>query len=85
MSSQDEGSTTTSQTLSVTNCTGFQSLKEYKYKLCSLVYKCLHQLAPQYRVEMCKVVSVHPGRRTENENIDILAAQFCSVQPENLE
>ena len=34
-----------------------------EYKLCSLVYKCLHQLAPQYLVEMCKVVSVLPGRR----------------------
>ena len=34
-----------------------------EYKLRSLVYKCLHQLAPQYLVEMCKVFSVLPGRR----------------------
>ena len=34
-----------------------------EYKLCSLIYKCLHQLAPQYLVEMCKVVSVLPGCR----------------------
>ena len=34
-----------------------------EYKLCILVYKCLHRLAPQYLVEMCKVVSELPGRR----------------------
>ena len=34
-----------------------------EYKLCSLVYKYFHQVAPQYLVEMCKVVSLLPGRR----------------------
>ena len=34
-----------------------------EYVMCSLVYKCLHQLASQYLVEMCKVVSVLPGCR----------------------
>ena len=34
-----------------------------EYKLCILVYKCLHQLAPQCLVEMCKVASELPGRR----------------------
>ena len=28
-----------------------------EYKLCILIYRCLNQLAPQYLVEMCKVVS----------------------------
>ena len=34
-----------------------------QYKLRILVYKCLHQLAPKYLVEMCKVVSELPGRK----------------------
>ena len=34
-----------------------------EYKLCILNYKCLHQLAPQHLVEMCKVVSKLPSRR----------------------
>ena len=34
-----------------------------EYKLCILVYNCLHQLAPQYLVEMCKVASELPGCR----------------------
>ena len=59
-------------------------------------YKCLHQLAPQYLVKMFKVVLVLPGRRNlrsasrgtltelRTKTIDIRAAQFCSVRPENL-
>ena len=39
----------------------FSIAERIEYKLCSLVYKCLHQLAPQYLVEMCKVVSILPG------------------------
>ena len=35
--------------------------KRIEYKLCIFVYKCLHQLAPQYLVEICKVVSDLPG------------------------
>ena len=38
-------------------------IERIEYNLCSLVYKCLYQLAPQYLVEMFKVVSVLPGRR----------------------
>ena len=29
-----------------------------EYKLCSLVYKCLHQLSPKYLVEMCNWKSI---------------------------
>jgi hypothetical protein len=33
-----------------------------QFKLCTLVYKCLHQQAPVYLTEMCVPVSTHPGR-----------------------
>ena len=34
-----------------------------EYKLCSLVYKCLHQSGPLYLSEMCNFVSDLPGHR----------------------
>ena len=34
-----------------------------EYKLCSLVYECLHQSDPLYLSEMCNFVSDLPGRR----------------------
>ena len=32
------------------------------YKLCSLVYKCLHHAGPQYLSELCQSVSDNPSR-----------------------
>ena len=33
------------------------------YKLCLLVYKCLHQMAPVYLSEMCTTVSTVSARQ----------------------
>ena len=32
-----------------------------QFKLCTLVYKCLHQLAPVYLSELCVPASMHPA------------------------
>ena len=32
------------------------------YKLCTLAYKCLHNLAPSYLIELCVPVAAVPGR-----------------------
>jgi len=33
------------------------------YKLCTIVYKCLHAAAPSYLTEMCVPVAASTGRR----------------------
>ena len=33
-----------------------------EFKLCSTIYKCLHNSAPQYLIELCIPVATLPGR-----------------------
>ena len=34
-----------------------------KYRLCVTVYKCLHEMAPQYLSDLCTPVAEVPGRQ----------------------
>ena len=36
--------------------------KRVEFKLCSTIYKCLHNSAPQYLIELCVPVATLPGR-----------------------
>ena len=35
-----------------------------RFKLCTLVYRCLHGLAPQYLSDLCTPATVHPQLRS---------------------
>ena len=37
-------------------------LERVEFKLCSTIYKCLHNSAPQYLIELCIPVATLPGR-----------------------
>jgi len=57
------------------------------YKLCLLVFKCLHGLAPQYLAELCvPVADVTPRRKLRSATrSDSRTTGFSSVQHEKLE
>ena len=64
------------------------------YKLCTIVYKCLHAAAPSYLTEMCVPVAASTGRRClrsaapepmQNENDNICITQFYGLRTTCLE
>jgi len=70
--------------------------KRITYKLCTIVYKCLHRAAPSYLTEMCVPgpVAASTGCRClcsaargdlMNENDNIWIMQFCSFRTTCLE
>jgi len=63
------------------------------YKLCTIVYKCLHGVAPSYLTEMCVPVAASIGRRclrsaargAHSENNNVWITEFCSLRTTCLE
>jgi len=55
------------------------------FKLCTIIFKCLHQTAPQYPQEMCVPVTASSSRRhlrsATRGNLNVLACRTSSFEP----